>query len=86
MIFPKCASEDIVKNGSIHNKKQKFACKKCGRQFVEKPVVPRISDEKKALIDKLLLERVSLYGICRVAGVSVKWLMNYIKHKYRAKS
>ena len=22
MICPKCASEDIVKNGSIHNKKQ----------------------------------------------------------------
>ncbi len=82
MDCPKCGSEQIVKNGSIHNKKQKFLCKTCGRQFVEKPSVPRIDDETKALIERLLLERVSLYGICRVVGVSVKWLMKFIKHKY----
>ena len=82
MKCPKCGSEHIVKNGSIHNKKSKFKCKTCGRQFVESPSVPRISDEKIALIERLLLERVSLRGICRVMGVSVKWLMKYIKQKY----
>jgi insertion element IS1 protein InsB len=82
MKCPKCGSEHIVKNGSIHNKKQKFKCKDCGRQFVENPSVPRIDDKTIALIEKLLLERISLYGICRVIGVSVKWLMKFIKHKY----
>ena len=82
MKCPKCGSEHIVKNGSIHNKKQKFKCKDCGRQFVENPSVPRIDDKTIALIEKLLLERIQLYGICRVMGVSVKWLMKFIKHKY----
>jgi hypothetical protein len=42
----------------------------------------RISDETKALIDKLLLERVSLAGIVRVTGVSARWLQAYVNRKY----
>ena len=34
---PTCNSKNIVKNGSIHNRKQKFLCKNCGRQFIENP-------------------------------------------------
>ncbi|MGB5062489.1 MAG: IS1 family transposase, partial [Candidatus Competibacter sp.] len=37
MICPRCHSLNVVKNGSIHNHKPKFACKDCGRQFVENP-------------------------------------------------
>jgi len=82
MKCPKCGSEHIVKNGSIHNKKQKFKCKNCGRQFVEAPSVPQIDDKTIDTIEKLLLERIQLRGICRVIDVSVKWLMKFIKHKY----
>lgn len=82
MKCPKCGSEHIVKNGSIHNKKQKYLCKECGRQFVESPSVPRKDDKTIATIERLLLERIPLYDICRVTGVSVKWLMKFIKHKY----
>ncbi len=70
MTCPRCGSKRIVKNGSTHNKKQKFDCKDCGRQFVENPKNKPISDATKALIDKMLLERISLAGICRVTGVS----------------
>jgi transposase-like protein len=73
----------VVKNGSIHTGKQKFACKACGRQFVEDPQFRIISDETKALIDKLLLERLSLAGIARVVGVSESWLQGYVNEKYR---
>ncbi|CAK0760963.1 hypothetical protein CCP3SC5AM1_2950003 [Gammaproteobacteria bacterium] len=41
-----------------------------------------ISDEKKKLIDRLLLERISLAGIARVAGVSESWLQKYVNEKY----
>jgi IS1 family transposase/transposase-like protein len=82
MNCPKCNSANIVKNGSIHNKKQKFKCKECNKQFVENPARPRIDDKTKQLIDRLLLERLSLLGISRVTGVSVKSIMKYIKHKY----
>jgi insertion element IS1 protein InsB len=41
-----------------------------------------ISQATKALIDKLLLERVSLAGIARVVGVSERWLQTYVNQKY----
>ena len=84
MECPGCQSQAIVKNGSIHNGKQKYACKDCGRQFVENPQNSNqaISQEKITLIDKLLLERMSLAGIVRVTGVSATWLQNYVNEKY----
>ena len=52
-------------------------CNECGRQFVLNPSKGPISDEKKALIDRLLLERISLARIARVVGVSESWLQNW---------
>ena len=60
----------------------KFLCKGCGRQFVERPKKPPISQETKALIDRLLLERVPLAGIARVTRVSERWLQTYVNEKY----
>ena len=79
---PECQSTDVIRNGRIHNGTPKFACKACGRQFVEKARQHRISAETKVLIDKLLLERVSLAGIVRVTGVSARWLQDYVNGKY----
>jgi len=62
----------------------KFACKDCGRQFIENPEFKPISVQTKALVDKLLLERVSLAGIVRVTGVSARWLQSYVNGKYAA--
>ncbi len=82
MKCPSCSSKEIVKNGSIHNGKQKYLCKVCGRQFVENPQFRVISDETKALIDRLLLERLSLAGIARAVGVSERWLQSYVNQRY----
>ena len=82
MNCPICKSDKIVKNGSLSNGKQKYNCKKCGRQFVLNPQKQPISNETKDLIDKLLLERVSLAGILRVTGVSNRWLQSYVNDKY----
>ena len=40
-----------------------------------------IQSDKK-MINKLLLERISLAGICRVCDVSQQWLLSYIKELY----
>lgn len=84
MKCPRCNSEKIVRNGSIHNGKKKFMCKDCGRQFIENPANKPISEEKKKLIDKLLLEKIPLAGIARVVGVSEQWLQDYVNEKYES--
>nr|CAO88697.1 unnamed protein product [Microcystis aeruginosa PCC 7806] len=83
---PNCGSHHTIKNGSIHNGKPKRQCKECGRQFVINPTNKTVSDETKQLIDKLLLERISLRGIARVTGVSWSWLQNYVNNKLAAVS
>jgi transposase-like protein len=80
-ICPKCGSFHTIKNGSIHNGKKKYKCKDCGYQFIENPTNIPVSAETKQLIDKLLLERISLRGIARVTGVSWSWLQNYVNQK-----
>jgi transposase-like protein len=72
----RCGSDYIVKNGISLSNKQKYKCKECDKQFVLNP-------EKKAIIDKLLLEKISLRGIARSVGVSTVWLQKYVKEKYQ---
>ena len=79
---PNCSSEKTVKNGHIHNGKQRFKCHDCGRQFIQNPTKIVIDQEKRELIDRLLLERISLAGIARVAQVSERWLQSYVNQKY----
>ena len=82
MKCPSCESENFVKNGKIHNGKQRFKCKLCGRQFVENPVKKIIGPETIALVEKLLLEKISLAGIARVLEISESWLQKYVNKKY----
>ena len=83
MKCPECDSQKTVKNGLRYNGKQNFKCSDCGRQFVENPSAHYcIPDDKKALIDRLLLEKLSLAGIARAAEVSERWLQYYVNLKY----
>ena len=75
---PQYGSSKYKKNGHIHNGKQNHQCKDCGRQFVQCSDQYLISDDKRALIERLLLERISLRGICRAVGVGLKWLLGFL--------
>ena len=79
---PICASSQTVKNGRIHNGKQRFKCHDCGRQFIEHPIKKVIDSATWQLIDRLLLERISLAGIARATQVSEQWLQTYVNEKY----
>ncbi|MBD2258613.1 IS1 family transposase [Pseudanabaena sp. FACHB-2040] len=79
---PSCSSKNTVKNGKIHNGKQNHKCNDCGRQFVQDPQNKIIDEATKRLIDKLLLEKIPLAGIARVAEVSEVWLQQYVNAKY----
>lgn len=74
---PICASTKTVKNGRIHNGKQRFKCHNCGRQFIEHPTKKVIDQTTRELIDRLLLERISLAGIARAAQMSEQGLQTY---------
>jgi len=80
-VCPACGSRHLIKNGSVRNGKQKHQCKNCGRQFVDNPTKITISDATKQLIDRLLLERISLRGIARTTRVSWSWLQDYVNRK-----
>ncbi len=73
---PSCESKEVVKNDYIHKRKQNHKCKACGRQFVEDSQQKIISQQTKDMIDKLLLEKISLAGIIRVCDVSPTWLQD----------
>ena len=66
---PRCSSTNIKKNGHIDNGKQNHRCNDCHRAFVESPEHVVILEDKKEYIEKMLLERISLRGICRVRGL-----------------
>ena len=83
MECPKCDSSRVVKNGSIHNGKKKYACKECGRQFVENPTKKMITQDQWNIVDKLLLEKISLAGISRVTGISERWIQEYTNKTFR---
>jgi IS1 family transposase len=78
---PYCESAQIVKNGITRHKKQNYKCKKCNRQFVINPKNQPISKSTIELVDNLLLERISMRGIKRVAKVSLQWLQSYVNGK-----
>ncbi len=77
---PSCESSKYKKNGHIHNGKQNHQCQDCGRQFVQCFEQYLISDDTRALIERLLVERISLRGICRAVGVGLKWLIGFLVH------
>ena len=80
LLCPRCGLSHIKRNGHTHYGEQNYQCQKCGRQFVE--ASQHLSEEKKALIKRLLLERLSLRGICRAAEVSLTWLLGFIAAVY----
>jgi len=77
-VCPRCQSPKYKKNGHIHNGKQNHRCKDCGCQFVDGFEQYLVSDETRSLVERLLLERLSLRGICRAVGVGLKWLLGFI--------
>jgi hypothetical protein len=47
-------------------------------QFVDCFEQYLVSDDTWALIERLLLERLSLRGLCRTVGVGLKWLLGFL--------
>jgi transposase-like protein len=83
-VCPRCQSPKRKKNGHIHNGKQNHQCHDCGRQFVDYFEQHLVSADTRALIERLLVERLSLRGICRAMGVTLKWLLGFLVECFEA--
>ena len=84
MTCPGCRSEHTVKNGWIHHGKAKRMGNDCRRQFVPDAPKKVIGPQTWELIDKLLLERIPLAGMARVADISADDLQESVNRKYEA--
>ena len=80
---PDCNATHVVRNGTLRSGSQQLLCRGCGRRFVAEPKRGPVSDERKDLIRRLLLERMSLRGIARATGVSRSWLQGFVNSLYR---
>src|SRR5262249_4645661 len=83
-VWPRCQSTKFKQNGHVHNGKQNHHCHDCGRQFVGCFEPYLIAEDKRTLIERLLLERLSLRGICRAVGVTLKWLLGFLVECFEA--
>jgi insertion element IS1 protein InsB len=81
---PGCGAEQFKKNGHIHNGKQNHRCKTCGRQFVLHVENRLIAEDQRTLVERLLREKISLHGICRAVGVSIRWLLGFMVGRFNA--
>jgi len=81
-VCPACGSERFKKNGHIHTGKQNHQCTQCGRQFFLHAESRMISEDQRAMVERLLCEKISLHGICRAVGVSLRWLMDFIVARF----
>ncbi len=79
---PQCGSRWFKRNGHIHTRKQNHRCKLCGRAFVLEPENSMITKEQRILIERLLLENISLRGICRSVGVGFRWLLQFMRERF----
>ena len=82
--YPACGSERFKRNGHMHTGQQNYQCKGCGRQFVLQADNRVIGEEQRALVERLLREKISLHGICRAVGVSIRWLMGFMVARFAA--
>lgn len=75
---PSCHYTNIKKNGKTYYGKQNYRCKDCGRQFVMGSTHIK-SENLKEQVSRALKERLSLYAICRIFGLSYSWLTGFAR-------
>jgi IS1 family transposase len=56
----------------------------CGRACVLTPENSLLTEEQRALIERLLLEKISLRGSCRAVGVGLQWLLQFMVERFQA--
>ena len=80
---PRCSATHVIRSGVTHNGVPSFRCRSCGRRFIAHPSRGPVPDHTKALVRRLLAERLGLRAIARVTGLSRTWLQAFANELYR---
>ena len=80
---PRCQATHVVRNGKLRPGAPSFLCRGCGRRFVAAPKKGPVTEDRKDLIRRPLLERLSLRAIARATGVSRSRLRGFVNRLYR---
>src|SRR5262245_37963753 len=78
-VCPQYTSPKYKKNGHLHNGKQSHHGHACGRQGVPYCEPYLLSEDSRGLRERLLMERMSLRGICRAVGVTRTGLLGLLR-------
>ena len=81
---PACGSKRCKRNGHLQTGQQNHQCKAWGRQCVRHADNLVIDEEPRALVERLLCEKIALHGIWRAVGVSIRWLMGFLAARFAA--
>jgi len=84
---PYCLDTNLRQKGwNKKRTKRRLRCLTCKKYITSGGKSWFINEEQIKLINALLLERLSLRGICRVVQVSLSWLLKYISKLYDEQS
>ena len=78
---PSCASRHVVKNGTTRNRKQKYLCRECGRQFIRDYSYQGCRTEIRSLIIPMTLNGSGIRDITRVLRVSINTVLKIIREQ-----
>ncbi|HYE72527.1 MAG TPA: IS1 family transposase, partial [Blastocatellia bacterium] len=76
---PSCASRHVVKNGTTSNRKQKYLCRACRRQFIRDYSYQGCRIEIRCLIVPMTLNGSGVRDITRVLRVSINTVLKEIR-------
>jgi IS1 family transposase/transposase-like protein len=78
---PSCASRHVVKNGTTRNRKQKYLCRACRRQFITDYAYQGCRPEVRRLIVPMTLNGSGIRDITRVLRVSINTVLKVIREQ-----
>lgn len=76
---PDCSSFNLKKNGKTKNKKQKYWCKNCHKQFITDYTYQGCRRFIRSLIVPMTLNNAGIRDISRVLHISVNTVLNEIR-------
>ncbi len=80
MKCPRCTADSYSKNG-VHKGKQKYICKCCGRQWLEKPADRGYPKPVRDLCLTMYRNGLRLKEISRYTEIGYSTIMNWVKQE-----